>query len=218
MKKLLVMTLLWSFFSIAQATTPKEISFLDLQGPIESYEDPFNNLTEDQFYNLSIYEEISETLKDDPSSVTKEIQKQADQAKAKLIEDKIDIEYMLEQSKRIAKIYEKSALSTNPLLANKKVEISGYMVVLELQGELVTEFLLVPTLGACSHKPIPAANQILLVKPEKPLEIGPLYQAVTIIGTLLLTTQQKGLYFVDGEKTIDMAYSMNSASVTSYNQ
>lgn len=216
--KLLLITSLFPLFSSAQAAEPIEISFIDLQGPTEPFKDPFEVLTEFQIYNLSVYAQISEMLKVVPSSVTEEMKKQAVQAKIKLIEDKIDIEDMIKQSEIIAKVYEKSALSTNPLFANKEIKISGYMVVLELKNNLVTEFLLVGTLGACSHSAVPPANQILLVKTETPFELSSIDQAVTVSGTLHLAIQQKDLYFVDGEQSIEMAYNIEKASVKPYNQ
>ena len=46
----------------------------------------------------------------------------------------------------------------------KIVKIPGYMVPLEDNSESVTEFLLVPYLGACIHTPPPPPNQIVHVK------------------------------------------------------
>lgn len=43
------------------------------------------------------------------------------------------------------------------------IRILGFMVPLDDDSRRVTEFLLVPTLGACVHTPSPPANQIVLV-------------------------------------------------------
>ncbi len=49
-------------------------------------------------------------------------------------------------------------------LDGKMVKIPGYMVPLEDDSEVVTEFLLVPYVGACIHTPPPPPNQIVQVK------------------------------------------------------
>ncbi|MBM3784043.1 MAG: DUF3299 domain-containing protein [Acidobacteria bacterium] len=49
-------------------------------------------------------------------------------------------------------------------LDGKMVKIPGYMVPLEDDSEIVTEFLLVPYVGACIHTPPPPPNQIVQVK------------------------------------------------------
>lgn len=46
----------------------------------------------------------------------------------------------------------------------KIVKVPGFMVPLEDESEIVTEFLLVPYMGACVHTPPPPPNQIVHVK------------------------------------------------------
>jgi hypothetical protein len=55
---------------------------------------------------------------------------------------------------------------TEPLqkVAGKQVKVPGFMVPLEDEDEYVTEFLLVPYVGACIHTPPPPPNQIVYVK------------------------------------------------------
>lgn len=51
----------------------------------------------------------------------------------------------------------------------KKVRIPGFVVPLEGDAKTIREFLLVPYFGACIHVPPPPANQLILVKPDKPI-------------------------------------------------
>jgi hypothetical protein len=48
-----------------------------------------------------------------------------------------------------------------PAMNGKRGRIAGFVLPLERQGEKVTEFLIVPYLGACLHTPPPPANQII---------------------------------------------------------
>lgn len=51
-------------------------------------------------------------------------------------------------------------------LIGKEVRIPGFMVPLEDFAEEVTEFLLVPYVGACVHTPPPPPNQLVYVQME----------------------------------------------------
>lgn len=217
MKKLLLIPLLLSFFASAYAEQPIPITFNDLQGKVAPYKNPFEHLTEEQLYNLSVYAQISEMQSVVPERVTESMQIDAQLAKETLLKDKIDIEDMLAKGKVISELHREAALATNPLLADRKIQMGGYMLALEFDNGLVSEFLLVPTIGACSHKAVPPANQILLVTTSKPVEVGPAYEAVLVTGTLRINQQQKDLYLVDGDKRIDMAYLIEEAIVAPYN-
>jgi len=72
-------------------------------------------------------------------------------------------------------------------LDGERVRLSGYVVPLSYAGAGVEEFLLVPYVGACIHVPPPPRNQIVLVKSAKPVQIGGLFQAVTVTGTIKVT-------------------------------
>lgn len=58
-----------------------------------------------------------------------------------------------------------------------RVKIPGFMVPLEDQARLVTEFLLVPNPQACIHVPPPPPNQMVYVKMKKgvPAAFGPIW-------------------------------------------
>ncbi|WP_166738804.1 DUF3299 domain-containing protein [Psychromonas algarum] len=213
MRKLLLMPLLLCFAAVAQAAQPIKITWQDLQGQVEPYEDPFADLTADQTYNLSIYGYISEIKKSSPDKVTEEMEEEAAAAKAQLIAENIDIDYLFKQRLIIIEKRKKAALITNDLLADRQIQMAGYMLALEFDNGLVTEFLLVPTIGACSHKPVPPANQLIFVKAQKAIAAGSPYMPVQVTGTLRITPQAKDLYLVDGERHIEMAYSLEDTKV-----
>jgi len=154
MKKFILIPLLLILTSIGQAAEVMKINWQDLQGKVAPYQDPFADLTEDQLYNLSVYGRISEMKRLFPAyEITEEMDKEAEAAKAILIAEEVDIDYLFAQREIIIEKRKKAALVTNDLLADREIEMSGYMLALEFNNGLVTEFLLVPTIGACSHKP-----------------------------------------------------------------
>ena len=60
---------------------------------------------------------------------------------------------------------------TRAELAGQALRLPGYVVPLDLVGEQLREFLLVPYFGACIHSPPPPANQIVHVTLKKPVAL-----------------------------------------------
>lgn len=216
MKKLLLIPLLLSLFSFAQAAAPLQISFTDLQGKMAPYKDPFKDLTEDQTYKLSIYARITDMIEFAPNRVTDPMKDELVATKTWLENEKVDTEYFLQQRLIIIEKRKQASVATNNFLDNKTISMSGFMLALQFDGDKVTEFLLVPTIGACSHKPVPPANQMLLVKSKQPVKAGAPYLPITITGKLSITPHTQDLYMVDGKKTVTMAYTMEDAKVEAY--
>jgi uncharacterized protein len=70
-------------------------------------------------------------------------------------------------------------------LNNRLVRLDGFLVSLEGDGKMVSEFLLVPYFGACIHVPPPPSNQIVLVRTGRaPIKLGPMFQQVAVTGRL----------------------------------
>ena len=66
----------------------------------------------------------------------------------------------------------------------KRVRIPGFLLPLDFSGVGVTEFLLVPYVGACVHVPPPPPNQLILVTTAEPYESDGLFEAVSVTGTM----------------------------------
>ena len=89
-------------------------------------------------------------------------------------------------------------------LDGDQIVLSGFVAPTNFDGELVTEFLLVPTFGACVHVPPPPVNQTIMVTlPEgQGMTITESWGAVWVAGTLTATTEVTDIgtagYAVDG--------------------
>ncbi len=75
----------------------------------------------------------------------------------------------------------------------KRVRIPGYVVPLDFSGAGVTEFVLVPYVGACIHVPPPPPNQIVFVTTQEPQQFQGLFAPVYVTGTLGTTVMQTEL-------------------------
>ena len=78
-------------------------------------------------------------------------------------------------------------------LNGKKVRIGGYVVPLDFDATKVTEFLLVPFVGACIHVPPPPANQIIYVKSAQGITLKGEFDPVYVTGMLTTEGQVTGL-------------------------
>ncbi|WP_372763391.1 DUF3299 domain-containing protein [Pseudoalteromonas sp.] len=72
-------------------------------------------------------------------------------------------------------------------LDGTSVSLPGFVVPLEGDSEVITEFLLVPYFGACIHVPPPPPNQIVHVTIKGGVPIDSLYDAIVVTG--IITTQ-----------------------------
>jgi hypothetical protein len=64
-------------------------------------------------------------------------------------------------------------------------KVPGYLVPISFdENQRVTEMFLVPYFGACVHVPPPPPNQLIYIKPENPVELGNLWDAYWVHGTV----------------------------------
>ena len=73
-------------------------------------------------------------------------------------------------------------------LDGKSVSLPGFVVPLEGDSEVITEFLLVPYFGACIHVPPPPPNQIVHVTIKGGVPIDSLYDAIVVTGVIRTQT------------------------------
>ncbi len=79
-------------------------------------------------------------------------------------------------------------------LDGKRVKIPAYITPLEYNElSLMSEFLLVPYMGACIHTPPPPANQVVHAKMRKAIKLNSLYDPVWAIGTIRTETTKSDL-------------------------
>lgn len=75
-------------------------------------------------------------------------------------------------------------------LNDKKVKIPGFMLPTKQTMKGVTEFLLVPYLGACIHVPPPPGNQMVFVTLDKPYATSELYDPVWVSGSIMVENKE----------------------------
>lgn len=97
----------------------------------------------------------------------------------------------------------------NSALDGELVRLPGYALPLQVVEGGVTEFLLVPFVGACIHVPPPPPNQIVLAELASEYQVNSLFDPVMITGQLKAKSASTELYLVDGQAQVPMGYSMD---------
>ena len=200
----------------AHAEDSREVTWDDLVPESVHFDDPFETLFEDQLYNLALiarYREQQESKDKSPDFTKAEY----DEAVAKLEKENVDIEGLLLKRVEVTEKRRLRGLTANAELNGKNIRLPGYLLPLEFENKKVTEFLLVPWVGACIHTPPPPPNQIVHVKLEKGFELGDeIYTAVWVNGLMKTENNSPELSFVDGKQNIDVGYVLQADAVELY--
>lgn len=89
----------------------------------------------------------------------------------------------------------------------KRVKLAAYITPLEFDGQTkLSEFLLVPYVGACMHTPAPPANQVVHANSPESVEVNSIYDPVWAVGTIRTETVKSSLaesgYRIEIEKVL----------------
>ena len=200
----------------AEDVEPRQVSWDDLKAEFK-FEDPFMELDEEQLMDLGIIARVQALEKRDGGSrVTDGMRKEASDADAKLRKQGVDVEGLFAKRHKITELRKKKANATVKELDNQLIAMPGFVLPLEYEGKKVTEFLLVPWVGACIHTPPPPPNQIVHITSKVPFATKGMFEAVTVTGVMKLKEVTKSLYLVDGTSDINTSYTISGAEVRKY--
>jgi hypothetical protein len=201
--------------SFSRAETPRQVTWDDLSVKLSAAENPFATLSMDQ---LELLVDVASARDRKGRGVTLTQQELGNEKAAadKLRQAGINVDSLLGKRDEIAEKKRAQASAVNPALDGKLVRIPGYLLPLEFSGKQVTEFLLVPWVGACIHTPPPPPNQIVHVKSDKPFEMNGNFDAVWVTGRITAGATRKSVYIMDGSSEIDVGYSMRASQLERY--
>lgn len=194
----------------------RTVSWDQLQPRIE-FEDPFEKLDPNQLIDLSILARVQDLEeRDDLGVLTDRKRQEATDARARLEEQQIDIDGLLARRQEIGGLYQKRASAAERSLDGQRIRIPGYLLPLKFAEDRVTEFLLVPWVGACIHTPPPPPNQMIRVIVPGGAEHRNRFAPIWIEGEITMQPDTYQLFLIDGTRDINVAYSMTTDRVTDY--
>jgi uncharacterized protein len=202
----------------ARADAPRQLKWEDLAPKLEASENPFAKLTREQLTALGQIANTRDRKAANDSNLSA-VELENEQALTrKLQQSGLDVNGLLGRRQQMAEQQRASGSKLNLALDGQTVRIPGYLLPLEFSGKQVSEFLLVPWVGACIHTPPPPPNQIVHVKTDKPFEFTGLFSPVWVTGRMAAASTRKALYLIDGSSDIDIGYSLKASEVEPYKQ
>jgi hypothetical protein len=201
----------------AYAEEPRTLGWDDLSVKVPAADNPFATLSIEQLTALG---DVAGLRARKARGITLTADEAGIETKAltKLRQDGIDVDGLLAKRQTIAEKKHVAASTVNTAIDGKVIRIPGYVLPLEFSGTKVTEFLLVPWVGACIHTPPPEPNQIVYVKPDKAFEIRRTFDAVWVTGRIAATGSKRSVEIVDGSADIDVGYSLRASLVEPYQE
>jgi hypothetical protein len=201
----------------ALAEAPRQVTWADLLPALPTQDNPFAKLTRQQALALSDIAAVRDRkARGEPVSAIDLADEQG--AVRRLTEQGIDVDGLLARRQEIADQKQARARALNTALDGRIVRMPGYLLPLEYSGKLVTEFLLVPWVGACIHTPPPPPNQIVHVKADKPVEYNGLFRPVWVTGKLSAAATRTSVYILDGASDVDVGYALQASEVHPYTE
>lgn len=179
-------------------------------------DNPFAELSQDQLYDVATiirYREKQQDIKYQPSAAH---QKEIAQIKADLKAANIDVDALQQARQRIMEQQENQARQVNRDIVGQTGQIPGFLVPLEMTDSKVTQFLLVPTAGACIHTPPPPPNQIVIVDYPQGFELVSMSTPIMVAGKLDQQTFNQDVQFSDGEGAVEAQYHMQAQHIEVY--
>ncbi|BHH86081.1 DUF3299 domain-containing protein [Desulforhopalus sp. 52FAK] len=191
------------------------ITWKNLIPHVEIYNDPFLKLTPDQKLDLVVVSRTRQ-LQSEGVDITPEQAERLTNALTRLEKDHIDIDGLLALRGEIAAKRKHAMEAVNETLNEQQVRLAGYVLPLEMDGLKITEFLLVPYVGACIHEPVPPANQIVLVKFAQGIEVNGQFTPVWVQGKMITQDGTTKLYLIDGSADIPRSYTLEADAIELY--
>ena len=200
----------------AQAADSREISWDDLVPAEAEFDDVFTRLDEDTLYELSMVASVRDRVA--AGEALDETILGANRDRERLLNEKgVDVDGLIAMRDEVAAQRQAKLELTNAELEGQQVRIPGYLLPLEFDGDKVSEFFLVPYVGACIHTPPPPPNQIVHVVANTPFTTdGGLYTPVWVDGTLRAEKANADLSYVDGAAQVPSSYAIKADSVVPY--
>lgn len=199
------------FTAVCVGEEVADITWETLVPELPVHNDPLAGLSVEEIDQIEWIIYLRMSLPDEIAPEYEEFHNEVAQALPKLAKAGIDIDEIIADRK-----YRSSALNSE--LDGKLVRLPGYLLPLDLSGNAVTDFLVVPYVGACIHVPPPPPNQIVFAVSATPVpyEIDRLFVPVSVTGRIKTKALSKELFLVDGSSDIDIGYHMTVDKIEAY--
>ncbi|MEI7967555.1 MAG: DUF3299 domain-containing protein [Betaproteobacteria bacterium] len=218
MRAALIILLCLCVGTATAADPPRQLMWKDLAPKAVAIENPFAQLGREQLQTLAEIAAVRDRRARGDKTLAGADVADEQAATRKLEKAGVDVDGLLAKRREMSEQKKAGAHAPNMALEGQLVRLPGYVLPLEISGRQVTEFLLVPWVGACIHTPPPPANQIVHVKTDTPFELSGMFMAVWVTGRMSTTGGRRSLTLVDGSSDIDIGYALRASRVEAYRE
>ncbi len=213
----LLIMLVGIYMSTASASNFKELGWPDLIPADVSFEDPFAAMDRENLEYLGFVARIR-GMKASGKQISLETLAEAQELEDQLVNEGVDVDGLLARRDEIRELRKKQSSAVVEDLNATSIKIPGYLLPLEFNSHTVTEFLLVPWVGACIHTPPPPPNQIVHVVLDEAnrYESRSIYEPVWVAGELFTQATTQNLFLKDGSSDISIGYKLHADTVEKY--
>lgn len=193
----------------------QEIGWQDLMSPMNPQDDPFFDLDEEQAFALDellMLEIVRKNTGDLPETMEDRVQ----ELHSTLAASGRDAAVLLDKVSAFEETVAANRSAVRTEWDGTEVRIPGFVLPLEFDGDQVTEFLLVPYVGACIHTPPPPANQIIHVRANVGFRAQGLFTPVWVRGKLSIERSLQSVGLSDGTSGFEVGYALEAHEVVEY--
>ena len=216
--RFLIRAIVWScLWAVQLNAAPEELSWDDLLPKEKAdFDDPFLKLTDEQLQDVAMVARIRNLIEREKVKPDSPSAAEGKETAAKLEAQGIKVDWLISQRDRVAKERRAAAERVDEGIHGKNIRIPGYMLPLKSESKKVTEFLLVPWVGACIHTPPPPPNQMVHVHVPEGVPDKGRFAAIWLEGMIELKPSEYDLFLVDGTMKVKVSYTMDGAAVSDY--
>ncbi|MEQ9125514.1 MAG: DUF3299 domain-containing protein [Alphaproteobacteria bacterium] len=200
----------------ALAETARQLMWDGLVPPAPPIENPFTDLSMEQRDDIGFIMRTRADLRQGYIDSAAPEVREAEVAAQSLAAVGVDVDKLTAEAEKLRQEVERRNSAVKPELDGAFVRMPGYALPLEFDGTGVTEFLLVPYVGACIHTPPPPSNQVVVVRLTKPYVVEDLYAAVWVTGRMRVEAVSRALSYVDGVADVSAGYALDAVTVEPY--
>lgn len=206
----------WLVLCLASPVTAQTVlTWEDLQPSENTLVNPYAHLSLEQTYDLTTVARLQTWVEENQAAPDSLEVRELARLNRKLREQNLDVPTLLSQADEAQTYWDQQSQSTNSRLTGAAVQLSGYMLPLTWNAEnRITEFLLVPYVGACIHVPPPPPNQIVYIRPAQALTAIGVFTPVTVEGLLQAQAASYELFRVDGSRSVAVSYALTLDELT----
>jgi hypothetical protein len=194
----------------------RQLGWEDLVPDIR-FDDPFEALTREQLGMLAFVARIRTELAAG-TVLSEETRRETAELEKELAAEGVDIDGLLTRRDEIRRLRTMRGTRAVSELDGMEIKMPGFVLPLEFAGRKVTEFLLVPWIGACIHTPPPPPNQIVhvVLDEKQAFESKGRFEPVWVAGRMQNETFSVNLFLKDGAGDIPIAYRLRADLVETY--